>query len=147
MLSLKFINKVVPEEVKLLAKWRKKVQPIWHETFKITLNGTAKWLQGVIDSYDKGLYFVIKDKKKIGHVGFHFIDGEYYVDNVIRGVGKSDGSMTKAVKQIINQNFNRITYVLLFPDNKKAVKFYKKIGFIPYKMSGKYLKMKYEDSS
>jgi hypothetical protein len=143
MLSLKLIRIVNHKEVKLLAKWRRKVQPVWHETFKITIKGTEKWLKKVINSPTKSLYFVVKDGKLIGHVGYDYIDGQYYIDNVIRGEGKSDGSMTKAVKMIIDPF--EPTYLLVLPDMTDAIRFYKKIGFSPHMLIGKYLKMKYEN--
>ena len=147
MLNLKLIEKVILSEVKLLAKWRRKVQSLWHETFKVTTKGTADWLQKVIDNPDKHLYFVKKDGVPIGHVGFNVIDGDFHIDNIIRGEGKSDGSMTKAVKKLINYNYIKTAYTLVFPDNKNAIKFYEKIGFIPHRMKGKYLQMKYENSN
>lgn len=136
---LKLIDKIIPSEVKLLAKWRKQIQPIWHETFKVTYKGTAKWLQGVIDNPNKKLYFVVKGEKYIGHVGYHIIDGEFYIDNIVRGEGESDGSMTKAIQELIKDQ--KEVFLLVYPDLKKAIDFYTKIGFKHHSMVGKYLKM------
>ena len=126
-MKIKLITKVVPSEVKLLAKWRRKVQPLWHETFKVTIKGTSKWLQEVIDNPDKSLFFVEKDGKLIGHVGFNIMDGDFYIDNIIRGEGKSDGFMSKAVKKLISLNYCKKIYLLVYPDNVHAIEFYKKI--------------------
>lgn len=142
MLKLKLIDKVVPSEVKLLAKWRKKVQPIWHETFKVTNKGTAIWLEKILKNPDIKLYFVVKDGKIIGHVGYHIIDGEFYIDNIIRGTGKSDGSMTNAILKIMKLNKNKFTYLLTGQDMLSAISFYEKIGFEKETTIGVHLRMR-----
>lgn len=146
MISLKLVDKVIPSEVKLLAKWRKNVQPIWHETFRVTYSGTKKWTQNLIKSKDKMLFFIVNDNKLIGHIGFDEIGlGYCYIGNVIRGEGKSDGSMTHAMKMLIRitTKMNKDCYVRVLPFNKKAMRFYKKIGFKTLKIEDNYQIMKY----
>jgi RimJ/RimL family protein N-acetyltransferase len=143
MLSLKLIQKdITPSEIKLLAKWRKKVQPIWHETFRITYRETRKWIIKIIDNPKKMLFFIVKNNELIGHVGYDEIgEGYCYIGNVIRGEGRSDGSMTQAVRTLIKIASGKSIYLKVLPDNKDAIKFYKKLGFKLFS-KGIYLVMK-----
>ena len=152
MLSLKLVdNNITSDEIKLLAKWRKKVQPLWEETFEVTYEGTKKWIAGIIANPKKMLFFVVKDGKLIGHVGYDEIRDDYcYIGNVIRGEGKSDGSMTYAVKLLINMatKFNvKNIFLSALSSNEKAIKFYEDIGFKVFIYDIKNLIMKYENNT
>lgn len=148
-MSLKLIDKTITfEEIKLLARWRKKVQPLWGETFKVTYKGTERWVHKLVNNPNKMLFFVIKNNKLIGHVGYDFIGSDFcQIGNVIRGEGRSDGSMTKAVKMLIEMAYKmkkkRIELSVL-ANNERAIKFYTRIGFMPYRKVDKSLIMTYE---
>lgn len=146
MISLKLVDEVIPNEVRLLAKWRKKVQPIWHETFKVTYEGTKKWTENLIKDKERMLFFIIKNNKFIGHIGFDEIGtGFVYIGNVIRGEGRKDGSMTTAMKILLSlsKKMGKDCYVKVLHFNKNAIRFYKKIGFRQSGKEGELLIMKY----
>ena len=148
-MTLKLIdNSITPEEIQLLAKWRKKVQKEWGETFRVTFNGTEKWIHTIIDNPEKMLFFVCVKEKPIGHVGFDKIEDNYcYIGNVIRGRGKSDGSMTKAIQTLIAISYkfrHGFIYLTTRRKNKKGIEFYKKIGFRRFQRKDNNLIMKYE---
>lgn len=150
MISLKLIDGVIPSEVKLLAKWRRQVQSIWHETFKVTYSGTKKWTLNLIKDKKRMLFFVVKNNEFIGHIGFDRIGGNFvYIGNVVRGRGRKDGSMSAAMKFLISlsQKMGKDCYVRVLNFNKNAIRFYKRLGFKVSKNLGKNLKMKYEDNT
>jgi len=145
-MELKLItHEITPAEIRLLAKWRKRVQPLWGETFKVTYQGTKKWIHRIVDNPDKMLFFVIKNGKPIGHVGFDSIE-PCFVGNIIRGRGRSDGSMTEAIHTLaaIGRKFGKNIYLKTSTSNINATRFYKKIGFVISFFDGKDLIMKYE---
>jgi len=146
MLSLKLIeDDITEDEIKLLVKWRKKVQPLWRETFEITHEGTKKWIKGIINNPKKMLFFIVKDGELIGHVGFDTIGKDSnYIGNVIRGEGESDGSMTKAINILIKMSYQKDILLEVSSYLDKAIYFYKKIGFKENHSTIKYLVMKYE---
>ena len=151
-MTLKLIDEnITPEEIRLLGKWRKKVQPAWGETFKITFKGTEKWIHGIIDNPTKMLFFVMVKDKPIGHVGFDStgVDlDECFIGNIIRGKGKSDGSMIEAIKTLITigKKFGHNVCLKTQKNNIRAIQFYKKIGFRVYERINNDLIMKYVKS-
>lgn len=153
-ISLKLIDKnITNKEIDLLVKWRKKVQPLWHEDFKVTYKSMQKWVKGIVNSKGRMLFFVLKDNKIIGQCGFDEANTkDCYIDAVIRGEGKSDGTMTQVVKTFITiaSKFGKKIKLKVVFDNIHAIKFYKKLGFKVLKRDKKESKcliMKYENSS
>lgn len=152
MISLKLIDNTVTDyEIRLLAKWRKKVQPLWQETFKVTYQGTKKWINDINDNKKRRLFFIISDGDYIGHVGFEKKSRNLiYIDNVIRGEGESGGEMSQAVLILVElARFLYIEniYVKVLKHLAYAIRFYEKLGFKHYKELPKlYYVLKYEKS-
>ncbi len=149
MLTYKPIDSgITPKEIRLLAKWRKSVQQVWRETFKVTYKGTKIWINKIINDPKKLYFFVIKNDEYIGQLGFDKIGGnDCYIGMVIRGEGKSDGSMTAAMKFMItlSKKFGtKNIYLLIHPDMSHAIQFYEKIGFRFNRKVKEYSRMKYE---
>lgn len=152
-ISLKIIdNNITSKEIDLLIKWRKNVQYLWHETFKITKKSMKKWVIEIINSKGRMLFFVLKNNKIIGQCGFDEANTkDCYIDAVIRGEGKSDGTMAQVVKTfiIIAKKFGKVIKLKVVFDNEHAIKFYKKLGFKILKRDKKEPKcliMTYENS-
>ena len=65
-----------PEIVSLLARWRKKHESWFPAIFRVTVEGTARWLKNqVIETPDRLLFMIRVDGRYMGHVGlfrFHF---------------------------------------------------------------------------
>ncbi len=149
MISLKLIdNSLTRQEIELLMKWRKKVQPIWNETFNVTFKGTKKWITGINNNTKRRLFFIISDGSYIGHVGFEKKSrSSIYIDNVIRGEGRRNGEMSKAEVSLITiarfLYFKNI-YVKTLESNVNAINFYTKLGFKKYKKIRVNYVLKYE---
>lgn len=127
--------------IKLLANWRKKHEFWFPSQFKITLEGTQKWLQEkVIDTPDR-LLFMIKVKNKfIGHIGlfrFNFKNQTCDLDNIVRGVNQYPGIMADALSYLMKWGKKELqikNYTLeTSSDNQKAIVLYNKLGFYKYK--------------
>lgn len=147
-MSLRLITSPTIKEIRLLMKWRKNVQPLWKETFKVTFYSTFLWISKIINNPNRMLFFVMKGKTPIGQIGFDYIGlKQVYIGSVIRGSGKPDGSMSHAVQDLIsiaqkNRKFDIFLKVL--PSNAHAIEFYKKIGFKKINTVENYLVMQYE---
>jgi len=128
-----------PESIKLLAEWREKIQEYFPSQFKVTEEGTGKWLENaVLKTKDRLLFWVVNSKgEKIGHVGLFRFDYKQdfcELDNIARGIDNSDkGIIEAACKKLIefakNELKQKDIYLRVFADNSKAVKLYERIGF------------------
>ncbi len=150
MLTFKpVVRDATPKEIRLLVKWRKNVQSVWRETFKVTFKGTQEWVKRITSDPKKLLFFIIKNDEYIGQIGFDEIGKNHcYIGMVIRGEGRSDGSMTEAMDFLIflSKKFDKKNvYLLIHPDMAHAIKFYEKVGFKFEKKIKEYSRMKYED--
>lgn len=139
LLTKDCINK--PKIIKLLAKWRKKHEQWFPSQFKVTLSETKKWLRDkVINAPDRLLFIINIDDEYIGHIGlfrFNFNDTACEIDNIVRGVNKYPGIMQNAISHLLQWGKKELllkNYTLkTSSDNHKALKLYKKLGFISYK--------------
>ena len=119
------------EIIKLLAEWRETNQK-WFDIFKVTEEGTKKWLKkSVIDIEDRILFLVeTVDRIPFGHMGF--FRGE--ADNFIRGRNNlvREG-MTYALTAMLDWAFTELElnelYLRVFSDNKRAIAYYERCGF------------------
>lgn len=118
------------EIVRLLAKWRE-ANSKWFDIFKVTEEGTRKWLKKQVIQKENRLLFILETIKgvPIGHMGL--FRGE--VDNVIRGRKILRGAMTDALRAMTDWAFNDLKiknlYLRFYSDNKRAVAFYERSGF------------------
>lgn len=124
---------------KLLARWRDINSQWFPSQFKVTTKGTKKWLLNlVVDNPDRILFLIVdKHKKVYGHLGFYRYnarDNSCELDNVVRGVKKLPGLMTDVVNALTYWGFKNLKldrlYLTVFADNDKAIKLYKRCGFV-----------------
>ena len=133
-------------KINLLMKWRKENEFAYASRFKITYEGTKKWINNqIINNPTRILFFIITNEVKfkyIGHIGlssFNFRNKSCEIDNVIRGNKKLyKGAMSLSLKALINWTKkeimpNNIFLRVLF-DNKHAINFYIKNKFKKYKL-------------
>jgi RimJ/RimL family protein N-acetyltransferase len=125
--------------ITLLAKWRDKIQEWFPAQFKVTYEGTKKWLEnGVIGTKDR-ILFMVEDKKgkPVGHVGlfrFNYIERACEIDNIVRGEdGVFKGAMFSACKTLLNWAFDSLgieaAYLRVVSDNERAIALYEKLGY------------------
>lgn len=129
------------KEIQLLSKWRKENEFAFPSQFKITNDGTKRWVINQVIHNDYRILFFIETTdthpKYIGHIGlysFNFRSNSCEIDNVVRGnktVGK--GMMSFSLKAILHWTQTELQsahiYLRVFADNSHAVDFYKKNGF------------------
>lgn len=124
--------------VLLLAKWRRDNQKWFPPQFKVTLAGTKKWLKERVIEDPLRLLFLIKvNKEFIGHIGFNRFNlskKTSQVDNVIRGRPGFPGIMSCSIISLMKWGQQTLDLkrfkVETTSDNKKALKFYRKLGFV-----------------
>lgn len=131
-------NKENKRIIKLLMDWREKNSK-WFDIFKVTEEGTKKWLkEKVIECNDRILFLIqTLDGSFIGHLGLYRFDVEDQsceLDNVIRGEKNAiPGLMTYAAKALMIWSFDSLKLkamnLRVFSDNVKAVTLYERCGF------------------
>lgn len=118
--------------VRLLSEWRDANNMWYPAIFKVTEEGTRRWLkERVIDEQDRLLFMVeTPDGVPFGHMGFY--RGE--ADNFIRG--RADlvkGGMTCALKAMLEWASSELKikelHLRVFSDNRPAIELYKRAGF------------------
>jgi len=128
--------------VALLAKWREMHNAWFPAQFKVTFEGTRKWLRGgVIENPDRILFMLEgNDGSPLGHMGFYRFDFDSRtceVDNVVRGEETAPGIMTCALAAMMVWGYAtlQVSRMLLstYSENEKAVSLYKRCGFEPLK--------------
>lgn len=125
--------------ISLLSKWRDENQFVYPTQFTVTDDGTARWLRnGVFDVAGRILFFVVTSNGLfIGHIGLNNAVndmGGVEFDNIVRGIKTTEkGIMSRAMRTLESwaRNTLKATYLYLkvFSDNKKAVDFYKRLGW------------------
>lgn len=125
-------------EVELLARWRKTHEEWFPAQFKVTIEGTRKWLkESLLDTKGRFLFMIESPSgKPIGHMGLFRFDFTNYaceIDNVIRGERDCPGIMTHALDALIAWTRKTLGvkdfYLEVFSDNKKAINLYSRRGF------------------
>lgn len=129
------------EEVymKLLTQWRVKNWQAYPSVFRVTEEGTRKWVKDqLVNREDRILFMVIApNNQPIGHLGlsnFNFCEKEAEIDNVVRGVATViPGIMTMALDALSDWSFEKIhlrrLFLRVFFDNQRAIKLYERCGF------------------
>ncbi|MDA0771775.1 MAG: GNAT family N-acetyltransferase [Cyanobacteria bacterium] len=124
-------------DIKLLAKWREAAQDAFPAQFKVTEDGTKRWLEnGVLKTTDRVLFWVHnKQGQRIGHVGlFRFDLSQKFceLDNIVRGESGSPGIMQEACQALIDLCKEELElkdiYLRVFSNNPKALKLYENLG-------------------
>ncbi len=127
--------------VSLLAEWRQANKDSFPTQFKVTMEGTKKWLdEQVINKSDRILFMVYSNGKPIGHMGLALFNYHYRfceIDNVVRGSEDAKGIMTLALNAIIRWAFEELGLSFLslrvFSDNARAIALYQRCGFLEVK--------------
>lgn len=124
--------------IKLLAKWREQ-NSRWFDVFKVTEEGTKKWLKEKVVGCDDRILFLIKtlDDSIVGHIGFFRFNSEdnsCELDNVMRGEkSQVHGLMTCVTKTLLNWAFDELNLKIItlrtFSENERAIALYEKCGF------------------
>jgi polyisoprenyl-phosphate glycosyltransferase len=125
--------------IEKLAAWRAENSFAYPTQFKVTTEGTKKWLrERVLDTEDRILFLVVDQKGYVvGHIGLAnaLNDNEdIEVDNVLRGEKNLQfGIMTLAMHALIQWVIDVIQpkriFLRVFSDNTRAISFYHRIGF------------------
>ncbi len=123
--------------INLLAKWRKSHEKWFPSQFKVTKEGTKKWLkEKVIEVPDRLLFMIRVNNKYFGHVGifrFDFDNAMCELDNIVRGESTIPGIMTSACLEIMNWGKQKLGIkwyqLTTSSDNIKAVQLYQRLGF------------------
>jgi len=124
-----------------LAAWREENEEWFPTQFKITLEGTRKWFrEGLIEVRDRLLFVIEVGERMIGHVGmfrFDFKTMNCEIDNIVRGEQGYPGIMGDACLQMMSWGVKvfgvKIYTLKVRHSNDKAVRLYKRIGFVETK--------------
>lgn len=124
----------------ILAKWRDENQSAFPTRFKVTKEGTKKWLSNNVIRNNSKILFMIKllNGDYVGHMGiasFDFQNKSCEIDNIMKGVPSAPkGLLTHGLKALIHWTFKNLDlndiYSRVFYDNKRAIRLYKRVGFI-----------------
>ncbi len=125
--------------IKLLVRWREENWQAYPTVFKVTLEGTKKWLQSqLLEREDRILFLIITlSGEPVGHLGlsnFNFVQREAEIDNVVRGVKTAlPGIMTFALAAMDEWAFKKLglkrLFLRVFLDNERAIRLYEHCGF------------------
>ncbi len=125
--------------IRLLSKWRADNWQAYPTVFKVTEEGTKKWVKSqLIDRQDRILFLIVlTDGTQMGHLGlsnFDFLKNEAEIDNVIRGISNClPGIMTLAMNTLDNWAFTKLKldrlFLRVFLDNERAIRLYERCGF------------------
>ncbi|MEK7592860.1 MAG: GNAT family N-acetyltransferase, partial [Patescibacteria group bacterium] len=127
------------KSISLLTDWRKKNDWWFPSQFKVTYEGTKRWLTTqLLEKKGRVLFFLEDDRgKRLGHLGlysFDFKDNSCEVDNVIRGEESAPGVMTHALNMLIQWTYEvlkiKTIYLRVFSDNERAIKLYRRCHFV-----------------
>lgn len=125
---------ITEDEIRLLAKWRKKNNRFYPEQVKVTPTSMMWWYREHYVNQKRILFWVIGDKgEKIGHMGlYHFIDNSIDLDNVSRGDRKYKGIMSEALQELLEIGYRLAEniYLKVRADNDRAIRFYERNGFV-----------------
>jgi perosamine synthetase len=121
------------------AQWRSENSAVYPSQFKVTVEGTKKWLTNNLLNVEDRILFLVLDRygNRIGHLGFaNGINNNYELelDNVVPIVqGVEPEIMANSVKTLLNWAKDtlgcRRFCLKTFKDNQKAIAFYQKLGF------------------
>jgi len=130
------------DRICLLTQWRAEHQYAYPTRFTCSEDRTFKWLaQFVLNNDNRVMFWVIDDYfKLLGHIGVARNNiGEFEIDNVLKAYTTNKGLFTKAqitLEKILNKEFNIANiYLNVLESNSRAVIFYKKLNYLPIKIT------------
>jgi RimJ/RimL family protein N-acetyltransferase len=127
------------KSISLLTDWRKKNDWWFPSQFKVTYEGTKRWLTSqLLEKKGRVLFFIVDEKRnKIGHLGLYSFDFKHNsceIDNVIRGEESAPGVMTHALNKLMQWTYDvlkiKSMYLRVFSDNERAIKLYRRCNFV-----------------
>lgn len=126
--------------IALLARWREENYSAYCAKFKVTAEGTKKWLKAQVLDNESRILFLIVDGQGhwIGHAGLGDCmndERRIMIDNIVRGEAAcAKGIMAEAVKELCEWSRKMFLpseiYLKVLDDNAHAIKFYEKLGFV-----------------
>jgi len=125
------------ERIKLLAEWRQEYEFAFPSRFKVSLDGTKKWVKDqVLLNENRVLFWVAKSNLEyLGHLGvvFKSEDQVLEIDNVLRGKKGYEGLMTACLQTLEREleiEFSSEDIQLrVLESNSHAVNFYQNLGY------------------
>ena len=126
-----------PTSISQLMSWRSSAQFAFPSRFKVSHEGTYRWLDvAVLQNPNRALFWIVaSDLSKLGHIGLQLNLNELTIeiDNVYKLESGPKGLMAKAVirlEQIVEEEFSleKISLKVL-ESNIRAVDFYKKLDY------------------
>lgn len=126
------------ERIRLLAEWRQEYEFAFPSRFKVSLDGTKKWVKDqVLLNENRVLFWVAKsDLEYLGHLGvvFKSEDEVLEIDNVLRGKKGYEGLMTACLQTLEREleiEFSPEDIQLrVLESNSHAVNFYQNLGYV-----------------
>ncbi len=124
------------ELIQKMGKWRDAHQYAYPSRFKVTNEGTKKWLDSAVIENKNRLLFLIQDAngELVGHIGLLQIDSQRCeIDNVLRGTDSSPGLISSALNTLENFVYEELGLEFLelrvLASNHHAVNFYLKNNY------------------
>jgi perosamine synthetase len=125
--------------IALLAAWRERAQAVFPTQFRVTFEGTRRWLrERVLDVQDRILFLVLdRHGHVVGHLGFAegFSAGRTIkADNMIRGAEQSEPGIMRAAMatEIVWAQTELGVHRVVAPilrENQRTVRFFQELGF------------------
>ena len=147
------------KEILRMMRWRIENQQYYASQPKITEESFRNWLVEHVFGKQRLLFWVIDEKgNSIGHMGLNQFKGiSCEIDNVLRGVNRVKGRMTKALQVLMRWTIKNAPilelHLRVLSTNTHAIAFYKNNGFVPLRLvmvkKGsplRFLKMKYYEA-
>lgn len=138
LLPVSRIHVIDTHIIELLSKWRAENESAYPTRFKVTVEGTGKWLKSNLLDVEDRLLFMVYNKfnTPVGHLGFANCtndDCSMEIDNVLRGIDEDPGIMSEAMTALIEWAQQTLwpdaIRLRVLNDNQHAVNFYEKLGF------------------
>jgi RimJ/RimL family protein N-acetyltransferase len=130
---LKQIDRVTPQIVEKMTKWREKGQTYFLTQFYPTIEKTTEWLQLVLSDKTRMMFIISANGRRMGQIGVRDIQ-KYTaeIDNVIRGEKGCPSLMYYAELALLEYLFStgiNTVYLHVFSTNLKAIRHYQRVGY------------------
>lgn len=123
-----------------LARWRQENSFAFPMQFPVPVDDAASWLRSEFLNIEDRLLFLVVDQhgNAVGHLGFaNALNDrcEMEIDNVVRGEREArPGIMSAAMRAVLDWSEEmigpRLIALRVFDDNKHAIEFYHRLGFV-----------------